>query len=160
MFPTTEGRSRVCLFNCFEVSRSSRHLSDESALSLLASKRFNVDRVSHCLAEDGGQCLALAWVSDAASLAKKGAKLDPDSLTLCPICYDESILDQTFSLAQCGHRFCYSCWNSYLDSFESGAALTRVTCPDHECDARVDRSIIKRIKPELEQKWETAILID
>ncbi|CAJ1949614.1 unnamed protein product [Cylindrotheca closterium] len=61
-----------------------------------------------------------------------------DDVTLCGICYDEVPSDESYSL-KCCHAFCKSCWCFFVDEAgdNSPSGLLSLTCPQHECTARV-----------------------
>jgi len=61
-----------------------------------------------------------------------------NNISICGICYDEIPSDDCYSL-WCGHAFCISCWRSFIDEKEGqhSTALLRLTCPQHQCNARV-----------------------
>lgn len=73
----------------------------------------------------------------------------------CEICYNDDVAQQDAYAMPCGHTFCRSCWNIYLNTaFEigGGGALT-ATCPQHDCGERVMYEDIESVDPELLPKW-------
>lgn len=47
---------------------------------------------------------------------------------------------------QCGHKFCTSCWDSYLtDRITEVGMGHSITCPAHKCDITVDDETVMRL---------------
>uniref|UniRef100_A0A914DFA2 RBR-type E3 ubiquitin transferase n=1 Tax=Acrobeloides nanus TaxID=290746 RepID=A0A914DFA2_9BILA len=63
----------------------------------------------------------------------------------CVIC-DQS---NTMTCLECGHKFCYYCWNSYLEQQVKSQALPYITCPQYQCNVVLsDEAARKLMKKE------------
>lgn len=69
------------------------------------------------------------------------------ALEKCEICYDDVNPKHMFEV-DCGHRFCYNCWNEYLTTqiVESGLAEA-ISCAAHNCSILLDdETVLKLVK--------------
>ncbi|KAL7577399.1 hypothetical protein ACA910_002123 [Epithemia clementina (nom. ined.)] len=142
---------------------SSVPLTVEVSLILLSSNQFDIDAISRGMAEDVTGLMNAAGVTSASAPTEASSTEqnsdDEGSLFLCEICYDESPLDETFMMEQCGHRFCCSCWHSYLDTKSLEMSLTRAACPEHKCNIRIGPSTLDALKrDDLSKAWKKAML--
>lgn len=72
------------------------------------------------------------------------------------ICYDSITPSNRFSLDQCGHTFCLSCWREYLkEKVQGGCSGIDAKCMQVDCNMRVGHSVFERLLPpkELETYW-------
>ena len=80
---------------------------------------------------------------------KSGAK-SGESKGECQICYTSGPLGKV----QCGHKFCFDCWDSYITSkVEEGVPY--VPCPTYKCNILIeDEMTMKLIKlPDIKKKY-------
>jgi len=65
----------------------------------------------------------------------------------CLICCDD--VDATESCAlTCEHRFCHSCWSSYLSLKIKEGEVLRINCPSTNCRITVPDDVIKELVPQ------------
>lgn len=114
-----------------------------------------------------------AYKSDqATTLDKSGLSLRCDENLLmkdslspqssCGICYDEMEENNRYEMA-CGHKFCISCWRSYLacelkERFSTSAVPLHLVCPEQICNNRVLADSIQTVAPDLLHQWEDLVL--
>lgn len=55
----------------------------------------------------------------------------------CEICFNQNKLENTAALA-CGHRYCTSCWRTYLTAKIEEGECQSITCAAHKCDIVMD----------------------
>ncbi|KAK9989329.1 hypothetical protein SO802_029568 [Lithocarpus litseifolius] len=68
-------------------------------------------------------------------------KLGKVELT-CSICY-ENVRVSMMGWVSCGHPFCRECWEKYVSvAIEDGVGCLTLRCPEHRCNAVVDRDSI------------------
>jgi ariadne-1 len=61
----------------------------------------------------------------------------PNNKHTCLICLEENPANETFALF-CGHRYCKSCWKSFLElKISEGPECVYATCPAPKCKVRV-----------------------
>ncbi|KZT24051.1 hypothetical protein NEOLEDRAFT_1135582 [Neolentinus lepideus HHB14362 ss-1] len=63
---------------------------------------------------------------------------------LCQICYDDHSADETFE-TRCGHRFCVTCWQTYLESKIKEEGQCTIKCMGEGCKTTVDESAIVKL---------------
>lgn len=79
----------------------------------------------------------------------------------CGICYDDIAAKEAYSL-RCGHKFCKTCWNSYVTDASNEISLMNfldLRCPHHGCSSRLMLHDLQRLgSSRLIPKWNDAIL--
>ncbi len=84
--------------------------------------------------------------ASAAAASSVGAAASPSSASYtCPVCYDDFPLAETLSLG-CGHRFCKSCFATYLVTAVNDGKLCIVSrCPGFKCPILVPDRTFKNL---------------
>ena len=79
---------------------------------------------------------------------------------LCGICFDDEINSSDSHAMACGHRFCNTCWESFLkNKFEEGPShILNASCPSHNCTERVTGVEINELVPQNVAKWKAYFL--
>jgi len=79
----------------------------------------------------------------------------------CGICYDDIDAKDAYAL-RCGHKFCKTCWNSYVTDASNETSLMNfldLRCPHHDCSTRLMLHDLQRLgSPSLIPKWNDALV--
>ncbi|KAG9145212.1 hypothetical protein Leryth_008971 [Lithospermum erythrorhizon] len=68
--------------------------------------------------------------------------LPNDEELTCGICFDSCTQDM-ITAAACGHPFCVSCWQGYINSsINDGPGCLMLRCPDPSCSAAVGQDMV------------------
>ncbi|KAL3932485.1 MAG: hypothetical protein SGBAC_010831, partial [Bacillariaceae sp.] len=106
----------------------------DAAQCILSDYKFSVvDAKNSCKAD----CKTLLEPFKTLEVDEKGGHTQ-DEISICRICYDEVPSDECYSL-QCCHAFCKNCWRLFVDEAgdQNPFGLLQLTCPQHQCNARV-----------------------
>ena len=80
---------------------------------------------------------------------KFNLKNQPELLTEIDDYFGEdcSICDQRIRVTslECAHKFCYNCWNSYLEEQVKSHALPYVTCPQYKCNIVLSDEVAREL---------------
>eukprot|EP00898_Chlorokybus_atmophyticus_P001675 jgi/Chlat1/2508/Chrsp175S02376 len=73
---------------------------------------------------------------------------------ICPVCTESCLLELSTALG-CGHRFCFACWEQYLEGkVLEGPSCIFMTCIAYKCSVLVDEDVVHRhLTPGLWQKY-------
>jgi hypothetical protein len=88
-----------------------------------------------------------AAASSSASAAAPAASSPspPSSSFTCPVCYDDFPFESTLALG-CGHRFCRTCWTTYLNTAVADGKLCIVSrCAGFKCPVLVPDQTFKNL---------------
>jgi len=69
------------------------------------------------------------------------AVVDENEEITCELCYDDVLVKDTTALP-CGHRFCNSCWKTYVEMKINEGQSRRVTCMGFKCESMADEVIV------------------
>uniref|UniRef100_A0A914DAU9 RBR-type E3 ubiquitin transferase n=1 Tax=Acrobeloides nanus TaxID=290746 RepID=A0A914DAU9_9BILA len=80
---------------------------------------------------------------------KFNLKNQPELLTEIDDYFGEDcgICDQRIRVTslECAHKFCYNCWNSYLEEQVKSQALPYVTCPQYKCNIVLSDEVAREL---------------
>lgn len=83
---------------------------------------------------------------------------------LCTICCNQQKSTQFFSMTQCNHTYCHSCWHTNIMTKLNRGELMRIKCLDYCCDQQCPEMIIQQILNEAEfaryKKFSNAFKVD
>ncbi|KAI9017365.1 hypothetical protein BC832DRAFT_569937 [Gaertneriomyces semiglobifer] len=128
----------------------------QDAATMLRAYKWNKERLVERYMEDPQKEAANAGVV-------LDAKMQPKPLVVpgfeCPICYMDDDDMETLAL-QCGHRFCRSCYENYLNEkvTEQGESR-RIQCMEQGCGVIVDeRTVETLVAPRILEKYNKLLL--
>jgi ariadne-1 len=75
----------------------------------------------------------------------------------CPICMENVKMRDTYALG-CGHRYCKSCWRTYLELKTGEADCIHTHCPWPKCTEAVHERAFHTLMGEAAQKFTIASL--
>ncbi|CAB4001877.1 ankyrin repeat and IBR domain-containing 1-like [Paramuricea clavata] len=65
----------------------------------------------------------------------------------CTICYETLDVEMFSVSVPCGHKFCTSCWKSYLSLKISDGDISNIKCPSFRCSCLVPVDVIESVVP-------------
>jgi ankyrin repeat/IBR domain-containing protein 1 len=102
------------------------------------------------------KCMAdiITGSTEAISSAVNNSKQSTEEMIpLCEICSLEIDSIETLD-AQCGHKFCFQCWKTYLELKIESAETNAITCPAFDCSYLVTMEVIEKVvSPELTHRF-------
>ncbi|KAL6052942.1 RBR-type E3 ubiquitin transferase [Balamuthia mandrillaris] len=130
--------------------------NDTVAVSLLRSFGWNKDRLVEAYVEDSkGVCRSagITTVSLEAVIVNKEDEFE------CLVCMDDFKAADSFALP-CEHRYCASCWRSFLElKIKEGAGCLSTKCMAPECEYAVhDAAFAKIVSPEAYKTYSTFLI--
>jgi hypothetical protein len=66
-----------------------------------------------------------------------------NELSVCKIC--ETLKENNYQIEACNHTFCLTCIAEYIQFRINEALVTRMPCPDHECNKELNDSEIEKL---------------
>ena len=118
----------------FLISNTARLLcvDSDTAQVLLCTFQWNEEKLSSEYFSDPERVLA------SCGFGNEGVDSPPPGGTVeCPVCYDDSPLDDCYSL-RCGHIFCRKCYEMQITcQIRDGRDCIKMTCPAFKCSVPV-----------------------
>ncbi|GAU99865.1 hypothetical protein RvY_10804 [Ramazzottius varieornatus] len=118
-----------------EFVRNKLNLSTGVAKNLLIENRWNTEDTVQTFRQDE----ASKHVPSA--FARLRNRTVSESMSECSVCYTTKTRDN-MAENTCGHSFCASCWNSYLESQVAEGKGFGITCMDSKCDVNIGEDFV------------------
>lgn len=119
------------------------NVSVSNANILLRKYKWSTERVLQDFSDLGGEeILRRAGLTSQESQQYNSNPMDEDSEYLCPLCYDDCTMADTTQLSGCGHRYCNTCWTTYISIKVRDGQSRNIKCMGEKCAMAVNESIV------------------
>jgi ariadne-1 len=133
-------------------------LSTATARVLLRSYGWNSEKIMNMFLDRGKEyVLKQAGLTEEDIIENEQEQGDEEFS--CPACCDDVKLSESTMLAACKHRFCNTCWKTYIQLKINEGQATRITCMGFKCPQALDETFVSKfVDKKNSEKYQEKVL--